>query len=495
MPSRSPAERPRRAGVLLHITSLPGPYGIGDIGPMARRFVDWLDAAGQRIWQVLPVHPTDDHGSPYSSPSAFARHPLLLSVDDLVSDGWLTHADKPFGAGSPYRVDVRAVSRSKWRALTKAADRVGAEVDLDAWATTRPWVRSWSRYAALSAVHGGDWARWPDALRHRDADALAQADDVHQAALRRHTALQWLFAGQWARLREAADARGIALWGDLPFFVGGASCDVWAHPHLFRLDAEGRPSVVTGVPPDAFSATGQRWGQPHYAMDAHVGEGFAWWGARLEAELELFHEVRLDHFRGVAGVWEIPADGEAVDGQWVPGFGAPLLEALRARLGGLPLIAEDLGIITPDVVALRDAFDLPGMVVLQFAFEGVQGGGAHPYLPHNHRPEQVVYPGTHDNPTAWGWWEAADEVVRDHVRRYLSCDGRDPSGELARAAWRSVAADAVVPMQDLLGLGADARMNTPGLAEGNWAWRGGPEVMSVDVAGWLRMEAKLTGRA
>lgn len=489
----SPLER--RAGVLLHPTSLPGPYGIGDIGPASRRFVGWLASAGQQIWQMLPVQPTDDHGSPYSSPSAFARSPLLLSIDDLVEDGWLTHAEKPWGAGSPHRVDYASVSRSKLAALHKAADRIAASVALDPWARERPWVADWALFAALSAELDGAWTRWPTALRDRDPAALAEARDRLAPTIARHTALQWVFEQQWNRLRAVCASHDVSLWGDVPFFVGGESCDVWANRGLFLLDAEGLPTVLSGVPPDVFSAEGQLWGTPMYDPAAHAATGYRWWVERLTSTLEQFDEVRLDHFRGLAGVWEIPRGAKAIEGKWVPSLGAPMLRALKERIGHLPLIAEDLGIITPDVEALRDGFGLPGMVILQFAFANADALGDHPYLPHNHRAQQVVYPGTHDNDTGVGWYHSSDEVTRDHFRRYLSCDGRDPAGELVRAAYRSVARDAVVAMQDLLGLDGSQRMNTPGLTEGNWAWRAGPEAFGVDTARYLAHQARMCGRA
>jgi 4-alpha-glucanotransferase len=485
----------RRAGVLLHPTSLPGPYGIGDIGPGSRRFVGWLASAGQTIWQMLPVQPTDDNGSPYASPSAFARSPLLLSVDDLVDDGWLTHAEKPWGAGSPHRVDYPSVARSKLPALHKAADRIAAAVDLDAWAKERPWVADWALFTALCTEHKGAWTRWPAELRDRDEAALQSARDRLRPLILRHTALQWTFEVQWRRLRAVCAEHEVSLWGDVPFFVGGEACDVWAHRDLYRLDEEGRPTALSGVPPDVFSAEGQLWGTPLYDNEAHAATGYRWWVDRLVSTLELFDEVRLDHFRGLAGVWEIPRDGRAIDGKWIDSLGAPMLRALQARLGRLPLIAEDLGIITPDVEALRDDFGLPGMVILQFAFASAEALGDHPYLPHNHRAAQVVYPGTHDNDTCVGWYSSVDEQTRDHFRRYLSCDGRDPSGELLRCAYRSVARDAVVPMQDVLGLDGRFRMNVPGLAEGNWAWRAGPEAFGVDTARYLAYEARLCGRA
>ena len=493
-PGISPETPRRRAGVLLHVTSLPGPYGIGDIGPAARQLLVWLEAAGQHIWQMLPVQPTDRVGSPYASPSAFARSPMLISIDDLVEDGWLKHAEKPWSTAAHERVRYLEVEVSKGRALALAADRIRASVDLDGWVRANPWAPDWALYASLVGEYGPWWTRWPDPLKFRDAHAMDEsrarfADEIH-----RQLALQWAFDRQWSRLRAESAARGIALWGDVPFFVGGESCDVWANRHLFRLDGAGRPSVVSGVPPDAFSADGQYWGTPLYDVPAHAAEGYRWWCDRIAATAALFDETRIDHFRGLAGVWEIPTGGKATEGRWVESFGAPLLDALRARLGGLPLIAEDLGIITPDVEALRDGYALPGMAILQFAFSSALRPGVHPYLPHNHRQRQVVYPGTHDNPPTVAWFQELSEVEKDHVRRYLSSDGRAPAGDLARAAWRSVARDAVICLQDLFGLGPEGRMNVPGQEDGNWSWRCSADAFQIPIARYMAQEARMTGR-
>lgn len=488
------ATRRRRAGVLLHPTSLPGPYGIGDIGPAARKFLVWLEAAQQQVWQMLPVNPTDGGGSPYASPSAFSASPLLLSIDDLVTDGWLTHGDKPFGLGSTDQVHFPEVHRVKGAVLRKAADRVRKEVDLGAWAAGHAWADTWGLFAALSRQHGPQWTLWPAALRDRDPDALGLARDELDDEVHVQLALQWMFEHQWGRLRADAESRGISLWGDMPFFVGGESADVWAHRELFRLDDVGRPTFGSGAPPDAFTPEGQSWGTPLYDEAAHAATRHAWWVARIARTLELFHEVRLDHFRGLAAYWEIPIGGTAVDGRWIPGPGAPMLHAAREQLGGLPLIAEDLGIITPDVEALRTEFGLPGMAILQFAFSDAETAADHPYMPHNHRHNTVVYPGTHDNDTIHGWYWSSDEKTRDHVRRYLSCDGSDISGDLIRAAFRSVADTAIVQLQDLLHLTGDARMNVPGQADGNWSWRAGPEATSLYMARALAEEAVITGR-
>lgn len=479
----------RRAGLLLHPTSLPGPYGVGDIGPNARRLLHWLDAAGLRIWQVLPLLVTDENGCPYASPSAFAAEPLLLSVDDLVSDGWLAPDERPFSPLPAHRVDWSDVKARKGAALRAAADRITASVDVFAWAP--PWALDWARHQAISEDLGTEWPIWPTPLRDRDPAALAAADDRLRPAIARHLALQWAFDVQWARLREAAAALGVEIWGDLPMFVGSAGADTWANPSLFRLDADRRPTVVTGAPPDQFTPLGQRWGHAHFDVPAHAASGFAWWLDRVARVLQHTDAVRLDHFRGLAAVWEIPvADEDARGGQWVPSLGAPLLSAIRERFGKVPIIAEDLGVITPDVEALRDQFELPGMAVLQFGF----GGTSSPHLPHTHRQRLVVYTGTHDNDTAVGWYDASNAATQDHARRYLSCSGADIAWDLIRVGYRSVADSVVIPLQDALSLDGQARMNTPGVAAGNWAWRCGSEALTLPLARRLRNEALLTDR-
>lgn len=483
----------RKAGILLHPTSLPGPCGIGDIGPQARAFAAWLESAGQQVWQFLPLHPVDNGGSPYNSPSAFAREPLLISLEDLVTDGWLSQSELPTSTGNPNRISFPEVRARKLPLIHLAATRAMQAPELARWANANPWARPWATFAALTEEAGPDWRAWPEALRDGDVRAVeAQADP---ATVARHLAVQWFFAQQWARLRAEANGRGIELWGDMPIFVSGGAADAWAHRALFRLNAAGYPESVTGVPPDVFSPEGQLWGHPHYANEAHAAEGFAWWGRRIEGELELADRVRVDHFRGFEAVWEIPATAQrATEGRWVPGLGAPLLQALRTHLGGkLPLIAEDLGIITPEVEALRDDFELPGMAILQFAF-GPPFDPKQPYLLHNHRKNLVVYPGTHDNNTTAGWYAGASEVERHWARRYLGVDGGDMAWSLLRASYGSVADYAVLTMQDALRLGGDARMNLPGVADGNWSWRVSREALNEGVAAYLREEAWLSGR-
>jgi len=491
----------RRAGVLLHPTALPGPYGIGEIGPAAREVLAWMDAAELRVWQVLPLVPVDDGGSPYASPSSGARESLLLSSDDLVRDGWLQGRDKPYAPGRPGPVAWTAVRRKKGEALLLAADRVRRQVDLPRWEAAQPAIADWALYQALTVEQRRPWAAWPEELRRRDAAALRAARDRLATPVERELALQWLFVQQWTALRTEAASRGIELWGDLPFYVGWISADVWTRPDLFRLDAAGRPLAVSGVPPDAFSSTGQLWGHPLPDLALHARERHAWWLARLRHALEDVDRVRIDHFRGIAQAWEVLAGAkDAREGQWIPGPGVELLDSIRAAFPTMPFVAEDLGVITPDVEDLRDRYGLPGMAVLQFAFGALGDAdpekGDHPYLPHHHRAAQVVYTGTHDNDTTLGWYRAAPLEVKHHLRRYLEVEDRDLPWALLVAAWRSVCATAIAPMQDLLGLGSEARLNTPGTASpANWSWRMRPEALTVVLAARIAEQVRLSGRA
>ena len=491
----------RRAGVLLHPSALPGPFGVGEIGPAARELLAWMDGAELRVWQLLPLLPVDDGGSPYASPSSFAHESLLLSSDDLVRDGWLQGRDKPYAPGRAGPVDWPAVRRRKGEALVLAADRVREQIDLLRWEHEQPSLGTWALYRALTEEQRTPWPAWPDDLRRRDPAALHAARDRLAIPIERELALQWLFVQQWTALRAEAASRGVALWGDVPFFVGWISADVWSRPDLFRLDSAGRPLAVSGVPPDAFSATGQLWGHPLLDLAAHARERHAWWIARLRHALGAVDRVRIDHFRGIAQVWEVPAAAkDAREGQWTPGPGVELLEAVRAAFPAMPFVAEDLGVITPDVEELRDRFGLPGMAVLQFAFgalgEADPEKGEHAYLPHHHRAAQVVYTGTHDNDTALGWYRAAALDTKHHLRRYLEVEDRDLPWALLVAAWRSVCATAVAPMQDLLGLGSEARLNTPGTSSpANWSWRMRPEAMTVVLAARIAQQVRLSGRA
>jgi 4-alpha-glucanotransferase len=471
--------RPSRAsGVLLHPTSLPGPHGAGDLGPAAYHFVDWLVAAGQKLWQILPLGGIGAGHSPYMSSSAFAGNLLLIDLADLHQRGWLTVDDLvPAPHFEAQRVDFASVVPFRMQRLDRAASafeqRASAleRAEFDSFcAGQRHWLDDYALFMTLSELHGsGDWNDWPPMLAGREPHALADFAQQHATRMQFWKFCQWCFVRQWQRLKAYANERGIRVIGDAPIFIAHQSAEVWARPELFELDARGRPTAVAGVPPDAFSATGQRWGNPLYRWSAHSNEGYAWWVQRIRHIFEWVDIVRIDHFRGFAGYWEIEAsEPTAVKGCWREGPGAALFEAVAAALGPLPVIAEDLGLITPDVIALRKAFDFPGMKVLHFAFGG---GSGNLYLPHNHEADSVVYTGTHDNDTTRGWWATLSPAECAHVLSYLETKGTQIHWDLIRAALASVADTAVIPMQDVLGLDGEHRMNFPGCAEGYWEWR------------------------
>jgi 4-alpha-glucanotransferase len=466
----------RSAGVLLHPTSLPGPYGIGDLGPVAYAWVDSLNRARQSWWQVLPLGPTGYGDSPYQSGCTFAGNPYLISPDLLARDGLadaddLQHvrlADGPVQYGPAIEFKVHLLARAWERFQSGAAEAL--EPAFEAFRGEQAgWLDDYALFMALKDAHdGASWTDWDPSLVQRDSAALAVARAAYQDAIGLHQFRQFLFFRQWKALRAHANAKGVRLIGDLPIFVSADSSDVWAHPELFHLDKERRPTVVAGVPPDYFSATGQLWGNPLYDWSAMKQINYGWWAARLRAALAQVDVVRLDHFRGFESYWEVPADApDARPGRWAPGPGAALFEALRAQLGGLPLIAEDLGLITPQVERLRVQFGLPGMRVLHFAFSGPDNR----YLPHNYEPNTVAYTGTHDNDTTRGWYASLHGHEASFLKRYAPHVGGDVSWDLMRMAWGSVANLAIAPLQDVLSLGGEARMNSPGKEQGNWSWR------------------------
>ncbi len=470
---------PRSSGVLLHVTSLPGPDGVGDLGEDAYRFVDWLHAHGQSLWQVLPLGPTSYGDSPYQTLSALAGNPLLISLDRLVRDGWLDDADLEGRPRLPAdRVDYGAAITWKFDRLDRAwavfCQRAagGAWRDFEGWcAAHAAWLDDFALFMALKNDHGGrPWVEWSPELALRDPDALAAAAMRLETAVAAQKFRQWVFFHQWNELRAFASARGVRLVGDLPIFVAHDSSDVWAHRDMFLLDDEGRPTSVAGVPPDYFSETGQLWGNPLYDWDRMRDDGYAWWLQRMRAALELTDLVRIDHFRGFEAYWQVPAGEEtAINGVWTPGPGADFFRALRDGLGGaLPVIAEDLGVITPAVDALRDEFALPGMKVLQFAWSGPDNA----FLPHEHAPNCVVYSGTHDNDPTLGWWKhLAGSAEKELVAEYVGAAVDEPQWTLIRLGMMSCAHTFIATMQDVLGLGREARMNLPGEGQGNWNWR------------------------
>ena len=492
----------RSAGVLLHPTSLPSRHGIGDIGPAAHNYVRWLADAGTKWWQILPLCPPGPGFSPYSAVSTFAGSPWLLSPEALVEDGLLSAADidspPNFQSGT---LDVEAASvwkstllRLSWERFRSSADRRLHEAfatfkEHDTW-----WLSDFGLYAALKDHYQGKgWLDWSPPLVRREPEALSEAGEGLKDEINFHQFCQFLFFRQWSRLKAVAEANGIAIMGDLPIFVALDSADVWAHPELFLLDEDRRPTVVAGVPPDYFSETGQLWGNPLYDWERHAEDEFAWWIARTLHTLDLVDAVRLDHFRGFAAFWEVPAsETTAVNGRWVPGPGRALFDALQGAIGALPMVAEDLGEITPDVVELRRNLGLPGMAILHFAF------GPKPrstFIPYQLQKDMVVYTGTHDNNTTKGWYtEDATDEERDLVRRYTASDGSDIDWQLIRLAMASVADVAIIPHQDLVGLGARSRMNTPGVAEGNWTFRVSQQMLDPSIAVRLKNLIDTFGR-
>ena len=492
---------PRASGVLLHPTSLPGPHGSGDFGPAAYHFVDWLVSAGQKLWQILPLGGIGPGNSPYMSSSAFAGNVLLIDLAELQQHGWLTADElKPhagfdehrlnFGAVYPFRMDRLARAAAHFAKTASAADRA----DFATFSASHAgWLDDYALFMSL-AEHNEwrDWSDWGPALARREASALKAAALAHADRIAFWKFCQWCFYRQWARLKAYANERDVKIVGDAPIFIAYQSAEVWARQELFELDAKGKPTVVAGVPPDVFSATGQRWGNPLYRWSAHADEGYAWWVERIRRTIELVDIVRIDHFRGFEGFWEIPAsEPTAVIGRWVPGPGEPLFDAIAKALGAAPIIAENLGVITPPVEALRKKFAFPGMRILQFAFGSGSGNN---FLPHNHEPDTVVYTGTHDNDTTLGWWASASEAEKHHVRDYLATDGREIHWDLMRAACASVADTAVHPMQDVLGLEGMHRMNFPGKGEGYWEWRFSWEQVKPEHAQRLAHLCRLFGR-
>ena len=475
----------RGSGILLHATSLPGPHGSGDLGEQARSFIDFLAEAEQSYWQLLPVGPTGYGNSPYSAQSAFAGNPLLIALPPLVAAGYLPEAALARAPElSRARVDYAEVERFRCMCLRRAFEGARAEPELAKYREReRAWLEDYALFRALkSRHHEQEWTRWEPALRDREPAALERARGELAQDIAYRCFEQWQFARQWQALREHAHARGIALIGDIPIFLAHDSADVWQHRELFQLDAEGMPRVIAGVPPDYFSATGQRWGNPLYDWRKLHATHYAFWVARMQSELSRFDIVRLDHFIGFERYWEIPAnESTAVNGRWVQGPSDAVFEAFSSALGRLPLIAEDLGEVTPEVKALRDRWGLPGIRILQFAFG--TDPSAHDFLPHNYPNNAVVYTGTHDNDTTVGWFfgQHPDSSTRDQAqvereqRAALSYLGKEDSREIhwdmIRACLASVANTAIIPMQDLLGLGSAARMNRPGAHSGNWEWR------------------------
>lgn len=497
----------RGSGILLHVTSLAGDRGIGDLGPSARQFIDFLKSAGQSYWQILPVCPSSSafDYSPYMGLSAFAGNPLLISPDLLVDDGLLLAAEVESLAGfSPYLVAYQEVAQSKEQLFRLAFDRFIARGDVERFqefCEEQSWLDDYALFTVLrKRFNGACWVDWPRDLATRDRHAIKQALTKSRDEIQYHKFVQYLFFDQWSQMRGYAALNGVKIIGDLPIYVGYDSVDVWVDREFFLLDPlTSRPTHVAGVPPDYFSETGQRWGNPLYRWTISGGGDnetlYSWWRQRFSKNFELVDLLRVDHFRGFDAYWEIPADEEtAVNGRWVNGPGISFFMKMARSIGSLPLIAEDLGTITPEVEELRDRLEYPGMKILQFAFDS---DTANPYLPHNFvSPNCVVYTGTHDNDTTVGWYLSPKvmETSKAKAKRYAHSDGNLIHQDFIRLAFSSVACLAIVPLQDVLGFGGDCRMNTPSTASGNWRWRCASQFLTDEVASWLREETIFYGR-
>jgi 4-alpha-glucanotransferase len=491
----------RSSGLLLHISSLPSYGGIGDLGPAAYAFADFLAAAKQRLWQVLPLSPTGYGNSPYAALSAFAGNPSLISLEKLVEAGWIPDERIAGLPGHAGKVHFEEVEQKKRPLLVEAARHFLAQHDDQQWVRFQRfceenafWLNDYARYSVLCQKHhSAAWLTWPKDVARRDAEALRQLQRESRDELEIEQAIQFAFDEQWKALRAYCAERGIRFIGDVAIFVNYDSADVWTHPEIFELFEDLSPIRVAGVPPDYFSETGQRWGNPLYKWDVLQSRGFDWWVDRMRRTRALYDIIRLDHFRGFEAFWAIPAEDEtAIHGEWVKAPGAALFTALREQLGELPLIAEDLGLITREVDSLREQFDLPGMRVLQFAFSG---RGAHNYLPHRYVTNTVVYTGTHDNDTTLGWWQhGTTEIERNAVYAYLNPAPNDVVWSLIRAAATSVADACLFPVQDILVLGSEGRMNTPSTPENNWTWRMAPDALTSQLAQGLAHLAELTDR-
>ena len=488
---------PRYAGIILHPTSLPGRFGIGALGPEAYRFVDFLGAAGQSLWQIMPLGPTGFGNSPYAVRSSFAGNPLLISQKLLVEEGLVEAEELARAPAFPAdRVDFEQVIAWKEELLFRAFRRFCAQGrlrELDRFVdANQGWLPDFCLYMAIRHEDSRAWHEWPAPLARRDATALAEARRRLAELISYHAFLQSRFADQWAKLKIRANQAGVRILGDIPIFPAHDSADVWAHQGIFKLDPGGRPQVVAGVPPDYFSKTGQLWGNPVYRWEVLKDENYRWWVERFRRAFELVDIVRLDHFRGFVASWQVPAGAKTAEhGRWVPGPGMDLFARVEAELGRLPIVAEDLGVITAKVRELRDAAGFPGMKVLQFAFSG---DPFHPFLPHNYVSKCVVYTGTHDNDTTVGWFAALSKAERENVQRYLGSNLSNIASDLIRLAYQSVGEMALVPMQDVLRLGSEARMNLPGRAEGNWGWRFRWEELDPARVSWLHELAATYGR-
>ena len=487
----------RACGVLLHPTSLPGPGGIGSLGKDARRFVDLLASMEVAYWQVLPLAPPACGNSPYSAFSAFAGNPLLIDLDQFTEDGDLPDINYE-NCSNDTCVDFEAVSEMKMKLLRTAGTNFlneAAPLKQEFWdfCNSTLWLHNYALFMALKLRYKGkSWEKWPAGAALLTPEKYEKYSVELGPEIGVQKYIQWQFFRQWRGLRTYAAGKGIKIIGDIPIFVGYDSADVWSNRELFLLDPKGKPTVVAGVPPDYFSSTGQLWGNPLYDWDAMKSRNYAWWIERFQYMFELFDVIRIDHFRGFESAWQVrTGEKTAVNGTWIKAPGEELFDTVLAALGKLPVIAEDLGVITPEVTALRDRYDFPGMKIVQFAFDS---GPSNAYLPHNHEKKSVVYTGTHDNNTTAGWYDSLSEQQRSRVNYYVGGRGKDTVECILRTVLMSVADTVIIPLQDLFQLGSEARMNIPGTAFGNWGWRFTWNMVSSDLSGHLRDQLECYGR-
>ncbi|MDD5286141.1 MAG: 4-alpha-glucanotransferase [Desulfuromonadaceae bacterium] len=489
----------RTCGVLLHPTSLPGPGGIGSMGADARRFIDVISSMGMSYWQLLPLTPPACGNSPYSAFSAFAGNPLLIDLEQIADEGDLSAADCCSLNSNESRVDFNAVSELKLKLLQQAGSAFLAEEETprkrEFWhfCDTTRWLHDYALFMAIKNIQKGkSWDKWPKELSMLTPSMFEKTSVELGPEIGLQKYMQWQFFRQWKALRRYATAQGIKIIGDIPIFVAFDSADVWSRRNLFQLDSRGKPVEVAGVPPDYFSKTGQLWGNPLYDWDLMKHEGYSWWVDRFRSIFEIYDIVRIDHFRGFEAAWHVPASHRTAEkGQWIKGPGADLFDTVFSSLGPLPIIAEDLGVITPEVEALRDRYGFPGMKILQFAFDS---GPSNPYLPHNHIKECVVYTGTHDNDTTAGWLGSLSDPQRSRVQQYLGAKGVELQEAMTHVALMSVADTVIFPFQDLLKLGNESRMNVPGTAFGNWEWRFSWDALPPDLTAEVRSRLDCFGR-
>ncbi|HOD39238.1 MAG TPA: 4-alpha-glucanotransferase [Candidatus Wallbacteria bacterium] len=494
----------RSFGVLMHPTSVPGPYGIGDLGGNIYKFIDFLHKSGAKLWQIMPLGPTGYGDSPYACFSAIAGNPLLISPDLLLKEGLLEKSDLKsvpdfngdcvdFGPVIIYKYSLYKKAFANFSKLPAASAIVKDYEKFKNCPDSKVWLDDFALFMALKEKHGGAvWSDWPKPLACREKAAIAKARQELAESFEFHRFLQYLFTKQWLAVKKYANDRNISVIGDIPIFVAYDSSDVWSNPSVFHLDADGKPTVVAGVPPDYFSETGQLWGNPLYRWDELEKRGFDWWILRVKEVLRTVDIIRIDHFRGFEGCWEVPAGSKtAVNGKWVKTRGREMFETLKRSMGELPIIAEDLGVITPPVEKLRDDFNFPGMKILQFAFSADTNNA---YLPHNFTKNCVVYTGTHDNETTAGWFKGLPDQIKKNALEYSAGRAAGIHDDFIRLAVASVAVYAIVPLQDILGLDNRARMNTPGKASGNWGYRYRPQDLKASHAKRLNRLCKIYGR-